>query len=60
MTKKFHVLILVRLSGESRRVDLDESDVYLLHRNEVTKSCYQRDELERFRLGRERIDQLFQ
>ena len=59
MTKKFHVLVLVRLSGENRRVDLDESDVYLLRRDEVTKSCYQRDELERFRLGPERINELF-
>lgn len=60
MTKKFHVLVLVRLSGENRRVDLDQSDVYLLRRDEVTKSCFQREELERFRLGAERINELFQ
>ncbi|MBY0495501.1 MAG: hypothetical protein K2Y23_14920 [Cyanobacteria bacterium] len=60
MAKKFHVLVLVRLSGEDRRLDLDESDVYLLRRDEVTKGCFQRTELERFRLGPERIDELFQ
>jgi len=60
MTKKFHVLVLVRLSGENRRVDLDQSDVYLLRRDDRTKSCDQRDEPERFRLGPERINELFQ
>jgi hypothetical protein len=60
MRKKFHILVLVRLSGEDNRVYLDRSDVYLLRRNEVTKSCFQREELEQFRLGADRINELFQ
>lgn len=60
MTKNFHILVLVRLSGDDRRVDLDQSDVYLLRRDEVTKSCFQREELEEFRLGAKRINELFQ
>jgi hypothetical protein len=59
MTRRFHILALVFLTGEERRLDLDKCDVYLLARDEVKKGCYRQGELERCRLTSDRIDLLF-
>jgi hypothetical protein len=59
MARRFHILALVFLKGEDRRLDLDKCDVYLLARDEVKKGCYRQDELEPCRLTSDRIDVLF-
>lgn len=59
MARKFHILALVFLAGEADRLDVDQCDVYVLARTEVEKGCYRRDELDRYRLTRDRINALF-
>lgn len=59
MGKHFHILALVRLVGDGRDIALDNSAVYLLARNEVTKGHFEDSELAPFEVSAPRIDALF-
>ncbi len=57
--KKFHILVLVFLEGEDDRLDLDQSRLYLLIRDDVTKGYYTLDEVRDKALTQDRINDLF-
>lgn len=58
MARAFHVLALVQLEGEDRRLLLDRSRIFLLKKDEVLKGSFASDELERFDLEN-RVAELF-
>src|SRR5258708_5952482 len=39
MKRRFHILALVFLVGENRRLDVDQCGVFLLQRDEAVKGC---------------------
>ena len=58
MARAFHVLALVQLEGEDRRVFLDRSRIFLLRRDEISKGRFVSDELEQYELTN-RVAELF-
>ncbi len=58
MSRAFHILAIVQLQGEDRKILLDESTVFLLRRAEVSKGRFTANEL-RCRKLDDRIDELF-
>ena len=58
MTRAFHILALVQLKRENRRVLLDTSSIFLLRREEVTKGRFTADELQAYKLD-DRVAELF-
>jgi hypothetical protein len=57
--KKFDILALVFLAGEADRLDLDQSEIYLLVRDDITKGYYTLDEIADKRMTSARVDDLF-
>jgi hypothetical protein len=56
-SRRYHILALVIIEGENNSLRIDETDVYLLRRNEV-KTYYSREQLEPFKLSKV-VDDLF-
>lgn len=59
-TNRYHLLALVRLAGQGHELFLDRSEIFLLRKGDLTNIRRSWDNLERFALSRERIEELFQ
>ncbi|MDD5427721.1 MAG: hypothetical protein PHI58_00595 [Candidatus Omnitrophica bacterium] len=59
LPKVYHVLALVRLKGEDYNVLLDQSQIFLLKKDEVKKTTYSIFDLKGKELTRRRIDAIF-
>ena len=61
MPEFYHILAIVVMDPGAGKwqLSLDRCRVFLLESSENTKSSYSIDELERYEIGRNRIDQLF-
>jgi len=55
----YHILALVGLKGEEDHIYLDESKIYLLSKEEVTKNSYTVRELSDKELNKNRVNDLF-
>ena len=58
MERAFHVLALVQLQGEGRKLFLDRSRIFLLRREEVLKGSFVAEELQPYEFTN-RVDELF-
>jgi hypothetical protein len=54
--KRYHLLAIVKLVGAGKELQLDDSEVYLLKKEELD-GCW--DDVEPFELNEGRIEQLF-
>lgn len=61
MPEFYHILAIVVLDPEAGewKLSLDRCKIFLLESSENTKSSYSIDKLEKYEIGRERIEQLF-
>jgi len=61
-TKTYGILALVSLKASEQRVELDQSEIYLLSRSEVgdKKSFSDEESLVKFSLSKNRVNALFQ
>ena len=55
----YHALAIVRLEGEGRELHLDGSSIYVLFKEEVTKSYYRFDELASHVISQELVEMIF-
>jgi hypothetical protein len=61
LPEKYHLLALVRLCGFDIELQLDQTDVYLVPKEHVTRSLRVNcaSEIEKFKLSKEHVDALF-
>jgi hypothetical protein len=57
--RRFHVLAIVRLRGDSRDLHLDDSEIFLIPAEEVATASTHCDNLSAFRMTREHIANTF-
>ena len=55
----YHILAFVRLHGENHELFLDESEVFLITRNEIEEGLFNHNSLDRFRISYELVNSLF-
>jgi hypothetical protein len=56
---RYHLLALVELVGENAEVNWNESKIYLLPKDKVTKGYYTVDELNEYSLSRDAVNAIF-
>jgi hypothetical protein len=56
---RYHFLALVELVGENAEVNWNESKIYLLPKDKVTKGYYTVDELNEYSLSRDAVNAIF-
>jgi len=57
--KRYHLLAIVKLAGTEKELQLDDSGVYLLKKEELQGVPRSWDALQRFQLNEGRIEELF-
>lgn len=59
MQRLYHVLAVVHMRGEGRHLFLDETDIYLIPREDVANASTRCAQLESYRLSRQQVQALF-
>ena len=59
LPERYHALAIVKLEGGEGTLYLDQSQVYLIGKNDVGNGHFSEEDLERYALGVEVVDRLF-
>lgn len=60
LPEKYHFVLLVKLEGEGNNIFLDRTEIFLLTKEEITKSIYSINELADKIISQDIIDRTFQ